>query len=43
MSHQALRDFEKSFANARKAYARLDVAFAKLSKSFEIKKTKKRR
>jgi len=43
MANQALKDFENSFAVARKAYARLDVAFAKLSKSFQIKKIKKRR
>ncbi len=42
MGNQALKDFESSFAQARKAYARLDVAFAKLSRSFHIKPKKRR-
>ncbi len=37
MSNQALKDFEHSFAVARKAYERLDVTFKKLRMSFEKK------
>lgn len=41
MANQALKDFEHSFVVARKAYARLDVEFEKLSKSLH-KKPKRR-
>lgn len=41
MANQALKDFEHSFAVARKAYERLDVAFAKLSKSLYGKKNRR--
>lgn len=37
MAHQGLKDFEHSFAVARKAYARLDVTFKKLRMSFNMK------
>ncbi len=41
MSNQALKDFEHSFVVARKAYAKLDMAFEKLSKSFHKKPRRK--
>ena len=37
MANQALKDFEHSFAVARKAYAKLDVEFKKLRMSFQKK------